>query len=353
MSLLQSRLKSYVPPLLLYVYNAVIRRNRYALDYPATRRLRQLERIVFSPKPWLVGPWLSEVGFEILYWIPFLQWLQTRRAQLGLPPAEVTILSRGGNASWYQHVGSHYLNLFDKLTPEEFRHGNAERIAAHQTQKHAAIGSFDRRILQSFALKADDYTWIHPSLMYRLFMPFWARRRLDIISQRTEYRPLSAPAPILSNLPDSYVAVKFYFSDCFPATDANRAFAQQITQELAQQTPVVILDTGLQIDDHSDWTAQQRERIISVKDQIEPATNLATQTAIFSRARAFFGTYGGFSYLAPFYGVPSLSFYTVPNFVPAHLDMAFSAFRQIDAPLFNVLRTQDYEPLRRLLGGKG
>ncbi len=32
----------------------------------------------------VIGPWLGEVGFEVLYWIPFLHWLFERH---GLGPA--------------------------------------------------------------------------------------------------------------------------------------------------------------------------------------------------------------------------------------------------------------------------
>jgi hypothetical protein len=56
------------------------------------------------------------------------------------------------------------------------------------------------------------------------------------------------------------------------------------------------------------------------------------QSAIVARADAFVGTYGGFSYMAPFYGVKSLAFYSDPNgFSRKHLDMARSAFETIGA----------------------
>jgi hypothetical protein len=35
----------------------------------------EIKRIVDKPGPILVGPWLSEVGFELLYWIPMLHWI--------------------------------------------------------------------------------------------------------------------------------------------------------------------------------------------------------------------------------------------------------------------------------------
>ena len=43
---------------------------------------RELAALASKPEPILVGPWLGEVGFELLYWIPFLRWFaeQLRRA---------------------------------------------------------------------------------------------------------------------------------------------------------------------------------------------------------------------------------------------------------------------------------
>ena len=59
----------------------------------------EIARIVDSPKPIIVGPWLSEVGFEILYWIPLLRWIKER---FGLDPERVVVVSRGGTQRWYE-----------------------------------------------------------------------------------------------------------------------------------------------------------------------------------------------------------------------------------------------------------
>jgi hypothetical protein len=49
-------------------------------------------------------------------------------------------------------------------------------------------------------------------------------------------------------------------------------------------------------------------------------------------ARAFVGTYGGFSYLAPFLGVSASAYYShEPGFSARHLLMARSALASIDA----------------------
>ncbi len=35
-----------------------------------------LDRIASSRQPIVIGPWTGEVGFELLYWIPFLEWVR-------------------------------------------------------------------------------------------------------------------------------------------------------------------------------------------------------------------------------------------------------------------------------------
>src|SRR5688500_17618855 len=65
-----------------------------------------------------VGPWLSEIGFELLYWIPFLRWVF---AEAEIPRDRVVVLSRGGCAHWYGDLADTYVELFDHLSPDELR----------------------------------------------------------------------------------------------------------------------------------------------------------------------------------------------------------------------------------------
>jgi len=127
------------------------------------------------------------------------------------------------------------------------------------------------------------------------------------------------------------VAVKFYFNECFPPTPHNRAFVRDALRLLAASGPVVALSTGLNIDDHAGDRVDEHG-VRHLPEGIEPARNLHIQSAIVARADAFVGTYGGFSYMAPFHGVKSIAFYSDPGgFSPAHLHMARSAFDGIGA----------------------
>ena len=104
-----------------------------------------------------------------------------------------------------------------------------------------------------------------------------------------------------------------------------------VLRTLADRGPVVALSTGLNIDDHGGVRVDEHG-VRHLPEGIDPARNLHVQSAIVSRAQAFVGTYGGFSYMAPFYGVRSLAFYSDPGgFSPKHLHMARSAFDAIGA----------------------
>ena len=72
---------------------------------------------------------------------------------------------------------------------------------------------------------------------------------------------------------------------------------------------------------------------------LAPERNLAIQSAVIGRARAFVGTYGGYAYLAPFYGVPALAFHSVRSFKLHHLHAAQRVFDGLGAATVIILLT--------------
>jgi hypothetical protein len=91
--------------------------------------------------------------------------------------------------------------------------------------------------------------------------------------------------------------------------------------------PVVVLNTPFAVDDHRD--AAPEGRVITISDHMVPERNLAVQSAVIARARAFVGTYGGYSYLAPFHGVSSVAFYSQRTFKSQHLHLADRVFDRL------------------------
>ena len=307
-----------------------------ASAYLAQRGSAQLQRdlatMAARPAPIVAGPWLGEVGFELLYWVPFLRWVAER---FKVDPERLMVVSRGGTSSWYRPFAARYSDVFQQMTPDAFRGQHDARVRDLGEQKQTRVTEFDRELIDAATRRAHlpDCSLLHPSRMYELLNPYWwGHQSSDWVHRHSRYARLERPDPAgVIDTPSPYVAVKFYFNDCFPATAQNRAFVRDVLRTLADRGPVVALSTGLNIDDHGGMRVDEHG-VRHLPEGIDPARNLHVQSAIVSRAQAFVGTYGGFSYMAPFYGVRSLAFYSDPGgFSPKHLHMARSAFDTIGA----------------------
>jgi hypothetical protein len=125
--------------------------------------------------------------------------------------------------------------------------------------------------------------------------------------------------------PSDYVAVKLYFSDSFPDDGASRDLAGRVLAELADETDVVMLTSGTQLDEHREWVPTGT-RIHDSSAWVTPRNNLAVQTALVAGARALVATYGGFSYLGPMVGVPTRALCTRDAFQRVHLDVLHAAY---------------------------
>ena len=326
-----------------------------AIDAPSEEAVavsRMLQRLSERQTPVIVGPWVSELGFELLYWIPFLNWV---KATYPLHAERLIVVSRGGCASWYRGLGGRYFDLFDYFSPEEFRQ-RAEQRATDRKLKPRLISEFDRDVLKLVqqTLQIRDSELLHPMHMYRLFQDFWQRRAsVSVIENFARFVPLPPPdaSGVAARLPDDYVAIRFYFNDAFPDTGSNRRFVEGLVAALAENTDVVVLNPPSQIDDHHDMPITRSGRVHSVAHLMTPRTNLDVQSQVIARARAFLGTYGGLSYLPPYYGVKSLSFYSDAGaFSSQHLDLARREFTRLQPGSFVALHVDDLVTLRTTLG---
>jgi hypothetical protein len=291
-----------------------------------------LAAMVARRAPIVAGPWVGEVGFELLYWVPFLRWCAER---LDVDPDRFIVMSRGGTASWYRPFASRYVDVFDEVSADTFRDQHDTRVRDLGEQKQTQVSDFDQELIAAAMRRAHLTNWslLHPSRMYDVLNPYWwGHQSSDWVLDHVRYAQLPLPPPAgIPDLPPRYVAVKFYFNDCFPADEQNRAFVRDVLRTLAARGPVVALSTGLNIDDHGGVRVDEHG-VRYLPEGIDPARNLHVQSAIVSRAEAFAGTYGGFSYMAPFYGVKSLAFYSDPDgFSQKHLHMARCAFDVIGA----------------------
>ncbi len=302
---------------------------------------RELETLVARGRLLVAGPWLSEVGFETLYWIPFLHWV---KAAFRLPEDRVVAVSRGGVGSWYAGVASRYIEIWDLIDPAEF----ARRNAARGVTKHFEASAVDDDILEGVArrLGTHDFDVIHPGLMYRLFSLYWSgQRAMGFVDAHTRFtRHTIAPVVDPSLLPRDYIAVKFYGARSLPDTPEMRTLLRRVVGALAEQLPVVLLDTGLLLeDDHSDYSFGGAD-VISARDWMTPQTNLGVQAQITAGARAFVGTCGSIAWLAPRLGVNTSAMFVDPSWLHAHVAVAMRAYHKLDAGRFAVTDLRALDP---------
>jgi hypothetical protein len=294
---------------------------------------RELSALASGTGPIVAGPWLGEVGFELLYWVPFLAWFAERFA---VDRSRLVVLSRGGTRSWYEPFAAEYRDVLDYVTPEGFKAHHDARVREIGEQKQTRLIDPERELLGLITADAgvSGAPLLHPSLMYRVLRPFWWGHLGPAWVQRhARYRALERPArEDLPALPASYVAVKFYFNDCFPASDANRAFVREVVADVSSRTAVVSLSAGIDLDDHRACQVSAHG-VIELASATPASRNLHVQSAVVAHARGFIGTYGGFAYLAPFYGVASTAYYGDPaGFSRSHLTMARTALAPLGTP---------------------
>ncbi len=292
----------------------------------------------------IVGPWLAEIGPELLYWVPFLRWVVER---FEVDPSRLTAVSRGGVHSWYTGIAASYADIFDALTVDGYRKLNEARWAALGGMKQSRFTYWDRRVLEKTVRWDGRTPVLHPAFMFRFLRRFWkGGLSLAQVLAHLRLRRLDPP-PIEPHLqallPDDYVVAAFYFRPSFANTPEHRTLVGRIVETLAETTPVVLLDTEIAADDHEEAQIELSDRVLMPLAGVRPAENLGLQTAVAARARGWIGTYGGRTHIATTFGVPCISFASDRGeFLPSYLDVLrrFSAVTQ--AP-YTVLETSDLE----------
>jgi hypothetical protein len=293
---------------------------------------RELERIAAGNGPILAGPWISEVGYEVLYWVPFLRWAA---AAYRIPAERFVVMSRGRTASWYGALANRYSEVFDHASPADLA-----REAAAGRLKQRDVSELDRRLIAAAVSHHDlrDAHVLHPSLMFRWFAPFWSGHEgTGFVDRHTRFARVEPADVPLPTLPSDYVAVKLYTARALPDGPVVRTQLQGLVAALAERWPVVLLDTGLAVDEHADYDTTGSGRVMSLSGRLDVRTNLAAQTRVIAGARLFVGTCGSLAWLAPMLGVDTVPVFTDDSFLHAHLHVARRAYERLRAARFSPL----------------
>lgn len=273
----------------------------------------KLDRLLKEQKPVIAGPYISDVGIELIYWIPFLRWLiETYR----LDGNTFIAVSRCGVDKWYKELGVRYVDICDLLGQENAALLFKERVAAGSI-KQFTMTKLESSLINTVSEKNGfvDYHLIHPSVMYNLFLPVWKHLLPEgFICNYTSNKPFkSLKGGIkIDGLPDEYVAVKFSFCPQFPDNPQNRFFLESIIDELSRQYQVVNLNTGIQIDGHRDFGTESKG-IFDLKNIVNHRNLLEVQTNVIANAKLFIGTHTNMAYLAPLIGIKTINIYSEMN----------------------------------------
>lgn len=264
--------------------------------------------IASTKRPILIGPWRSELGFEVSYWLP---WLTKWRLHYKIDKSRLVAISRGGASAWYD--AAQQVELYDYTTADRIRKAMLLDSQQHKSVKQNRITDWEEKLLPVIAhdLGLRRYHLLHPSLMYRGMTPWWegdmghkaAIKKLAFAAIPTIQPPLSLP------LPERYVAVKFYARPTFPITDDHKNYVLNLIDYLTQHIPVVVLHSGLPTDDHIDFPLEYGPKVIGIQEHVTLQNNLAVQTAVIQKAVGFVGTYGGTMQLAVRCQKPSVGLY--------------------------------------------
>ena len=307
---------------------------------------RELKAAAKGTGPVIVGPWLSEVGYEALYWVPFVRWFADHYR---VDRARLVIVSRGGVSSWYADFADHYVDLLDLFPPQEFAARNAQRMASGD-QKQLGLSPFDQEILERVRAMPGrgDARVCHPSAMFRLMRHFWlGNESLQHVLDHTLYAPVNAASGVdLPGLPEHFVAVKFYTGRALPDTPANRATLRALVERISRGTHVVVLNTSIALDEHEDYVFEGLPNVVTLDRWLTPQNNLAVQTEVIRRASLFVGTCGSLAWLAPMLGTETLAVYADEHFLTPHLYAASQVYSSMAAAEFTAVDVRALQTLK-------
>ena len=301
---------------------------------PTLRERAYFSYLKRSKLPILVGPWRSEIGFESLYWLPWLNWV---RKAYQLPKERLIAITRGGAGAWYDMGQS--VDLYDYVPMANVRKAMLKDAKQHASIKQYRVTDWERKLIPLIAedLGLRRYHVLHPRWMYRGLQPYWDGKQ----TAETVLAPLHFDAPpvphlpLTLQLPEDFVAVRFYVRSTLQFTEENQQFVHTIIQQLTRKVPVVVLETPYHTDDHLDFPIEASDKVIKLTDHYTPTNNLGLQSAVIAKSKAFVGTYGGTMQLAVRLKKPSMGFYrSFEGTAYAHKDLTLRLATLQGTPCF-------------------
>ncbi len=302
----------------------------------------------------LLGPWRSEVGFELLYWIPFLNHF---RHTYGIDRNRLIAIGRAGSAAWYDTAGAG--DLYEHIPVETARTLSIQASQQTGSIKQHQDEGWERHVcaLAAKSIGLTKYHVLSPRWMYGLLEPFWMGQQPVSWLDGKILQHVKLPAPpldpaIAKYLPEHYIAMRWYARPTWPLKEDLVLWTRKLVEATASRIPVVMIGSGMHTDDHSDMNLGNIPNVFHLKDFAPqtPLNNLAIQSAVIARASGYVGTYGGMAQGAMRWGVPTVALYhEFGQTSSAHLQLSHDISLKTGVP-FVVTQPQSLDVLLPLIG---
>jgi hypothetical protein len=290
-----------------------------------------------STKPILCGPWRSEFGFEILYWMPFLAKFAH---DYGISRERLVYLGRGGSAHLFESAGRG--DILEHMTLPQLRALSVQASQQTGSVKQQTVEPWERSVcdLAMNSVGLPEYHVLSPQWMYRLCAPFWEGRESLSFLDRYLLHQVKMPAPAIpkaleAKLPESFIAMRWYSRPTWPLKEPLVLWTRKLVEAVSQHTPVILIDSGFQTDDHGDINLGSIPNVVRLSElqPMLPTNSLHMQSAVIARADGYVGTYGGMAQGAMRWGIPTLALYeTFGQTSPMHLHLTQSLSLQSGTP---------------------
>ena len=146
--------------------------------------------------------------------------------------------------------------------------------------------------------------------------------------------------------------MRWYVRPTWPYRDDLTLWTRKFVEKTAQKMPVVLID-GFHADDHADVNFGDVPNVqrLSQLTEMTPLNNLAVQSAVIAKAKAYVGTDGGMSQAAMRWGVPTLALYhEFGQTALEHLSLTQHLSLRTGVPFIACTPKQVDEVLPQLLG---
>ncbi|MCF8479059.1 MAG: hypothetical protein K9H25_01380 [Rhodospirillum sp.] len=281
----------------------------------------------------VVGPWTMEVGFELLYWIPFLR---AKLAESGPGTDRITAVGRGIAPSWYEGIADNTVDILDHWTPETFRDRVEAQVRNGGLRKPFGMGDLERDLLTDILGSPPEdgtYELIAPPTLFARFRNVWGSRIAGPgVIEHLRFASVTPPPPPVGLPSEPFLTAKLYFSEAFPDTERNRAFLRDVLDGARSEMPVVLLGLPDRLDDHQSFRLDA-PGLIDGTVFYGSKGNLEVQTAIVGASRGLISVYGGFTYLGGLLGKPGLALVDDASEVnPVHFAVEHAMLSALGAP---------------------